>query len=459
MKKVGRNDPCPCGSGKKYKQCCLKSEEAKKEAAANDRSEAVPRAIQWLILKHDQGVRQALDEGFFGPLNDDEYQRLQVDHAEAFQGILVNAMEWLLAEGTLLIQGREHRVADLLLGRGGPLFSAEQRQWIELLTSSRLGLYEVVDVVPGESLILRDILFPQQAPVLVRERSGSRDVARLDLMAARILSVIDHHELSGAVYAIPRHRSLDFIAELRHELEGLEPDSPEVKEVLSVIIPTYWLELFTRPLEIPQILDHSTGEPLLLITDYYRVEDWTALEQALSGETDVEGSRSEGWDCLFEGDDGLQRSRLSINSARRPDQIKVSYRTQRYADEGKPWFEGVAGTAVVFRSREIADPKGMLSQSQPGKAPKTAATYEISPEVISEVIEKRIRQLYADWADQPLPALDGKTPREAIQTAEGLEQVKFLLHTYEHGEAQQAKAQQRPAVSYQFLWQELGITP
>ena len=22
-KKVGRNDPCPCGSGKKYKRCCL----------------------------------------------------------------------------------------------------------------------------------------------------------------------------------------------------------------------------------------------------------------------------------------------------------------------------------------------------------------------------------------------------------------------------------------------------
>ncbi len=22
--KVGRNDPCPCGSGKKYKQCCAR---------------------------------------------------------------------------------------------------------------------------------------------------------------------------------------------------------------------------------------------------------------------------------------------------------------------------------------------------------------------------------------------------------------------------------------------------
>jgi len=25
-KKIGRNDPCPCGSGKKYKNCCLKTE-------------------------------------------------------------------------------------------------------------------------------------------------------------------------------------------------------------------------------------------------------------------------------------------------------------------------------------------------------------------------------------------------------------------------------------------------
>ncbi|MBW2430077.1 MAG: SEC-C domain-containing protein, partial [Deltaproteobacteria bacterium] len=23
MAKIGRNEPCPCGSGKKYKRCCL----------------------------------------------------------------------------------------------------------------------------------------------------------------------------------------------------------------------------------------------------------------------------------------------------------------------------------------------------------------------------------------------------------------------------------------------------
>jgi hypothetical protein len=29
-KKIGRNDPCPCGSGEKYKKCCLPKEESRK---------------------------------------------------------------------------------------------------------------------------------------------------------------------------------------------------------------------------------------------------------------------------------------------------------------------------------------------------------------------------------------------------------------------------------------------
>ena len=28
--RVGRNDPCPCGSGKKYKNCCLQKEQQRK---------------------------------------------------------------------------------------------------------------------------------------------------------------------------------------------------------------------------------------------------------------------------------------------------------------------------------------------------------------------------------------------------------------------------------------------
>jgi hypothetical protein len=34
MEKVGRNDPCPCGSGKKFKKCCEKKMIGKKFVAS-----------------------------------------------------------------------------------------------------------------------------------------------------------------------------------------------------------------------------------------------------------------------------------------------------------------------------------------------------------------------------------------------------------------------------------------
>jgi hypothetical protein len=110
------------------------------------------------------------------------------------------------------------------------------------LAAKPLGLYEVIDVESGESMRLRDILFPEQAPVLVQEKSGSRQVVKFDLLAARVLYVDGHFELSGAVYSIPRYRSLDLITELRHELKGLKPDSPLVKELVALFIPDYWLK-------------------------------------------------------------------------------------------------------------------------------------------------------------------------------------------------------------------------
>jgi len=35
MAKIGRNQPCPCGSGKKYKHCCLSNDQASRAKAAS----------------------------------------------------------------------------------------------------------------------------------------------------------------------------------------------------------------------------------------------------------------------------------------------------------------------------------------------------------------------------------------------------------------------------------------
>ena len=78
---------------------------------------------------------------------------------------------------------------------------------------------------------------------------------------------------------------------------------------------------------------------------------------------------------------------------------------------------------------------------------------------MAEVVEQAIHRMYANWADEPIPALDGKTPRQAIKTPAGSERVKGLLRGYEASERQQAQEQGRRVISYAFLWQALGIAP
>jgi hypothetical protein len=91
-------------------------------------------------------------------------------------------------------------------------------------------------------------------------------------------------------------------------------------------------------------------------------------------------------------------------------------------------------------------------------APTASNASELPPEAIAQAIEQVLHRRYANWADETIPALGGRSPRQAIVTPAGLERVKGLLREYEDGERQQSAAQGRPAVSYQFLWDTLGIS-
>jgi len=50
MAKVNRNDPCPCGSGKKYKKCCGAAPAKKKIEAVNLTGQSMDK-IQGLFAK------------------------------------------------------------------------------------------------------------------------------------------------------------------------------------------------------------------------------------------------------------------------------------------------------------------------------------------------------------------------------------------------------------------------
>jgi hypothetical protein len=465
--KLGRNDPCPCGSGKKYKQCCGKPE-APTTPSADSHEGAVERAVAWLAQHHRKAFAAALEEeidgaafGWFDDGDDDAVREAMAGIDDAvWQQLQLNLTEWLLAEGDIKVKGETQRVADLLLGSSGPLLSVGQRAWLAQLAQRPLRLYDVTDVVPGTGVTLCDALATAQAPIVVTEREGSRSMRPGMLIGARVMAVAGGHQLSGAVYAFSMLSGRSMQEELRKLLT--KPSRHEEDNVLMIglLIIKGWLAQYLRPAPLPSFVHSHTGEPLLFTTDHYEVQSWPALEAALAAQPDVPGEQNGGWDRLIECEDGQTRSQATI--AREPGGRRVSllYKTAGLAEQGRPWFETLAGASVKFLLREISDPKGLLSNADPSQAPATRGSGlppGLDPGALADAIAGVVKRSYAHWADEPIPALNGQTPRQAIGSATGLERVKGLLRSFEDGEARMAAQQGRAEVSYQFLWDELGL--
>jgi hypothetical protein len=435
-----------------------------------DHEDAARVAISWLTERHRKGWRNAFEAllDLWRPEGPRDGWQLDED---GMTMVSINAGEWLIARGDIHARGGPREINAYLLGQDGPFLTPGQREWIAQLRARPLRLYRVTDVQPGTGMTLVDEFDPQADPQPVREVSGSRTATPGMLMGARIMEVaagagIDGQlELSGAIYPFSKLAEATVLARARQVLAssaGLNLHSDNQRDAFELAIAHAWLDQWFAPAPLPQIQDASTGDPLLLVTDHYRVLDAAALAAALAAQPDVSADAQQGWNRMIEGADGAHRSLSTINPGRSTDRIELFHRTQRLADEGRAWFEGVAGATVQHLTREITDPAGRLALAgggDKGRTPRpySAGTPDLPPEVIAQAIEQALHRHYANWVDETIPALGGRTPRQAITTPAGLERVKGLLREYEEGERQQSAAQGRPAVSYQFLWDALRI--
>jgi hypothetical protein len=434
-----------------------------------DHEDAARVAISWLAERHRKGWRNAFEDllDHWRPEGPEDGWQLDED---GMTMVSINAGEWLIARGQIHARGGLREINSYLLGHDGPYLTPGQKAWIKQLRERPLRLYRVTDVRPGEGLTLVDELDAQAEPHAVRERSGSLSARPGMLMGARIMQVGDatdgHRELSGAIYPFGKLRDTQVLAQVRQALAGaaaLKLHAENTGDLAEIEIARAWMAQWFEPAPLPQIRDAATGDAMLLVTDHYRVRDAVALAVALAAQPDVSGDAQQSWHRETRGGDGQLRSLVAINPGREADRIEVFYRTQRLADEGRAWFEALAGSAVQHLTREITDPAGSLARAhndRDAETPVAAASPAsgLSPEVLAQALEQVIHRHYAHWCDETIPALGGLTPRQAITTSTGLERVKGLLREYEDGERRQCAAQGRPAVSYQFLGDALGIS-
>lgn len=144
----GRNDPCPCGSGKKYKKCHLQAEEARTPRVSP--LHAVDERVTGHLLAFAKG-RADIKEW------KDHFAPLEWVEEEAIPSLLVS----LLYEKP--VGGRT--VIDWFVQERGRRLSEDERRWVEAQQRAWTSVWEVLRVEPGRGFTLHDLLTGQSREV------------------------------------------------------------------------------------------------------------------------------------------------------------------------------------------------------------------------------------------------------------------------------------------------------
>ncbi len=448
--KPGRNDLCPCGSGLKFKKCC----QAKVDTVAGRRREeqaAIGTALDWIKQRYPEEVGAAVHFDFMGEPDDDELDAIDDLSSRLQQAITINIGEWLLADAELSINGTDIPAIELILGPKGPRLTAHGREWLLELGNRQLSLYEVREVKKDEGLLLANMLHPEQPPVWIREKAATGFLVPWDTFGARLVWQDDCFIMSGAVYPLERDTALECLEEISREIEREEDDPALVRYIATSTIIDYWLGSLLEKKSLPELVDASTGEKINLTTDHYRVMDWKELERIFDAQEDVEGDRGDGWTRFDELEDGRCRSRASL-TAKEPDVLEVFCRTVKLADEARVWLENIAGGVIKYKIRDMVDPRSEKARASAKPLPEPDIPQELQRQIIHQYLAKH----YKTWPEIPLPALQGKSPLEAVNDKRLRPAVIELLKSIDQLEARRIDQTGGEPFDVSFLWERLG---
>lgn len=469
--KIGRNAPCPCGSGKKYKKCCLAEDEASKQGSAAEHPTAgggVARALSWLSERYHVESIEALEQDYYGALSEDARQAIEALPDDLHEMQRINAFEWLIAEGTLTPDNEDERAepirfVDLVLSENGPLLDVEDREYLSRLGEVPLKLYEIVDVEPGEGFWLEDTISADGDAFFVLERSGSQTLRRGDALGARVMPG-EPAVLSGAIYPFAPERFLAVRQAILTGPRGGRRRKIDPELVTRAII-DHWLETLVR--SPPALVDAATGDPILLTTIHYRVRDWARVEAALDANPLVKPGDEGEW-TFFESAPPEEMRRISWSVTRRrkkkEDRIEVFARTAGRADEAERWFAEHTGDALEKIARELCDPAHEFENSSPReslpeRSPSPPSLLDaMSPGDATEFAQNLHEQIYRNWHNEPIPMLGDKSPQQAMRSKAGRLDVIQLLKSYETQDERRAATAGRPGIDYGFLWKKLGMS-
>jgi hypothetical protein len=477
MNIIGRNDPCPCGSGKKYKRCHgAVAEDTIVDGYDRIRQldgEVGEKMITYIARQYGkEGMQRALDE--YG--SDDE---AMLDPMTA-QGD--SFIRWLTFSWRP--EGNRTAAENFITTRRWTI-SADAVRLIESTLASSYSYYQVLSVDPDIGATMHDIF--RKHDVFVRERSATSSMRPGLIMYARVVAMDGLHFFMGTGPCVITPQYLNRLVTLRSALESTAHATEGVITTETLLANEDLLreEYFAIEDEVMhpmRTLVNRDNEPYLMHTLTYSISSVDDAFQAMKGlQQDYTGeSDEELLDGAVRNEDGtlaeialdwikdapnsqgvgenIVAASIKIKGTTMTIEVNSEARAKRIQEEVRT---RLGGTAVLQKietltAEELADrPKRPESEDERAAREDEERILRESPEVQAK-IKAMMEEHWKRWPDTSIPALRGMTPRQAAKDPIGRELLDSLLLDIETRNSTQDDALLRIDVTR--LRRELGLS-
>ena len=486
--KTGRNDPCPCGSGNKYKKCCMKTE-------ISSNSNIVEVDFKWHRLRKLEGtvidnhlvpyvtqelpedvVKRALADCFPEDLPEEVDERILLDHF--FQPWLL--FNWVPSHdfGLKRFDGQKTIAHNYLKAHGSRL-NRQETLFIEAMDQSYYSFYSVMQVEMEKSLLVKDILLGTMHTL--KERQGTDQLERGDIIFTRILTLDEQSISIGmAPFIIPATYQvdlLDFRKWLIKENKKKSLTPKNLRDTFDETVLGYFFDimkiLFSRP--VPTMLN-TDNEFLQFSKSYFKLK--IGPEEALNFLLPL--TLEDGPDEFLQEakkdklgkikrmeipwlEKGNKKHTIWDNTVLgyitlEPGRLILETNSQERSQRGAELLKRYLGEAISFQQTLIETFEQKMKSLPIANPKKDEGSQKLleSPE-IQEHFKVMAKEHWENWFDEKIPMLKNKTPREAAKTKDGKERLEALLLLYERRDLEVGDNLFKADIDY--LRRELGLTP
>jgi hypothetical protein len=221
-----------------------------------------------------------------------------------------------------------------------------------------------------------------------------------------------------------------------------------------------WLTSIFEPI-VPR-LANTDGEEMVITRLSFHVTDQAALSRTLDKASRHGIVRTGEGEWVWSGP-GATAEEISLGSIKMlGDVVTVETDSVERGKRARELFQRLAAGAVRYRGTTHEDIRKKIGESLTaialGREQKTEAPVPegIDPGDLEALVLDHYSRHYHAWVDEAVPALDGRTPREAARNPRTRAQVEDLIRGME-GLYERALKEGQPAYDPSWMRDELGL--